>query len=60
MTGNVYNNLNLEKAAKEKDDDRASGLTSIKHSSGEKFKLNGGGQKLLLSSVSGNIYLREK
>jgi DUF4097 and DUF4098 domain-containing protein YvlB len=60
ITGNVYNNLDLKSTSKEDGDKRASGLGSIKHSDGNGFLLNGGGQKVYLNSVSGNIYLRKK
>jgi hypothetical protein len=60
VTGNVYNNLNLQNNSKEKDDDRAAGLGAIKHNRGSNYTLNGGGQKVFLKSVSGNIYLRKK
>jgi len=60
ITGDIYNNLDLVNASKEKDDSRSKGLDEIKHSGGGEYALNGGGQKLLLKSVSGNIYLRKK
>ncbi len=60
ITGNVYNNLDLKNTSGEGNDERSSGLKSIKHSNGNKFTLNGGGQKMHLSSVSGNVYLRKK
>lgn len=60
ITGNVYNNLSLESNSKEKNDSRAAGLGSIKHNDGSNYTLNGGGQKMVLNSVSGNIYLRKK
>lgn len=60
ITGNVYNNLNLESKSKEKNDSRAAGLGSIKHNDGNSYTLNGGGQKMVLNSVSGNIYIRKK
>ena len=60
VTGNVYNNLDLKNNSKEKDDERASGLGAIKHNRGNNYTLNGGGQKIYLKSVSGNIYLRKK
>jgi hypothetical protein len=60
ITGNVFNNLDLKGISKEENDKRAKGLGSIKHSDGNTFTLNGGGQKVYLNSVSGNIYLRKK
>lgn len=60
ITGDVYNNLDLVSAANEAKDNRSEGLDEIKHSSKTEYSLNGGGQKLLLNTVSGNIYLRKK
>ncbi len=61
VTGNVYNNLNLVGGASEKDEKRSDGLASIKHGNGKNnYTLNGGGSKILLKSISGNIYLRKK
>jgi len=60
ITGNVYNNLNLESKSPNKKDERAEGLKSYKHSEGTSYTLNGGGQKIYLKSISGNIYLRKK
>jgi len=61
LMGNVYNNLDLENDSKEDEGDkRAKGLGAIKHNSGSSFTLNGGGQKVLLNTVTGNVYLREK
>ncbi len=58
LNGNIYNNLDLKAAKETLDDQRAYGMKPI----GQKgeFNLNGGGQKLLLKSISGNIYLRKK
>lgn len=60
ITGDIYNNLELSPVSKKDKDERAEGMEEIKHSGGNEFLLNGGGQKLLLKSVSGNIYLRKK
>lgn len=60
LTGNVFNNLDLKNNTTEKGDGRAKGLGSIKHNSGKDYTLNGGGQKILLNTVSGNVYLRKK
>ena len=60
ITGSVYNNLNLVNNTQEKKDERAAGLGAIKHNRGNAYTLNGGGQKIFLKSVSGNIYLRKK
>lgn len=54
MNGNFYNNLDL-KSPKESDK-RALGLNAMR---GE-FNLNGGGQKVFLKTISGNIYLRKR
>ena len=59
INGNVYNNLDL-KGSKEADpDNRANGMKEMRHEMGE-FTLNGGGQKVYLKSISGNIYLRKR
>ncbi len=60
VTGNVYNNLDLKNDKPENEDNRAAGMASIKQNKGNKYTLNGGGQKMILNSVSGNIYLRKK
>ncbi len=60
ITGNVYNNLNLESVKKSDKDTRADGLGSIRNTGDNSYTLNGGGQKMYLKSVSGNIYLRKK
>jgi lia operon protein LiaG len=60
FSGDVYNNLDLKKMSKEGKDDRAEGLGSIKSGGDGDFTLNGGGQKVILRSISGNIYLRKK
>ncbi len=60
ITGNVYNNLDLKgnSPAKGKDD-RAYGMDAIKQHGGNSFTMNGGGQKVYLKGISGNIYLRK-
>ncbi len=61
INGNVYNNLDLKAVAKEKKDDRhAYGMDAIRMQGGTSYTLNGGGQKVFLKSISGNIYLRKK
>lgn len=60
ITGNVYNNLDLKNDSKEKTDKRADGMETIKHKGNNSYSMNGGGQKILLKSISGNIYLRKK
>lgn len=60
ITGDVYNNLNLVSEEKENGSDRKKGLDMIGSRKNQKYTLNGGGQKLLLNTVSGNIYLRKK
>jgi hypothetical protein len=59
MNGNVYNNLDLKRPYVEQPDKRAEGMNPIRRESGE-FTLNGGGQKVYLKSISGNIYLRKR
>lgn len=60
ITGDVYNNLNLVNTAKNKENDRSNGLQSIGGTQKAEYTLNGGGQKLILNTISGNIYLRKK
>lgn len=61
INGNVYNNLDLKAVAKEKKEDRhAYGMDAIRMQGGNSYTLNGGGQKVFLKSISGNIYLRKK
>lgn len=59
INGNVYNNLDLKPVKEAASDERAEGMSPIRQDIGD-FTLNGGGQKLLLKSISGNIYLRKK
>jgi predicted membrane protein len=59
INGNIYNNLDL-KSKKEPDaDKRAYGMRPMRQEQSE-FTLNGGGQKVYLKSISGNIYLRKR
>ncbi|HEY3369976.1 MAG TPA: hypothetical protein VGK10_03955 [Prolixibacteraceae bacterium] len=59
MMGNVYNNLDLKSTSSAKDkDNRSAGLNAVKQGANT-FTLNGGGQKVYLKSISGNIYLRK-
>ncbi len=60
ITGDVYNNLDLVNTSDNEKDKRSEGLDEIKHRNNTEYALNGGGQKLLLKSISGNIYLRKK
>ncbi len=61
INGNVYNNLDLKTVAKESGKDKlAYGMDVIKMKGSNSYTLNGGGQKLFLKSISGNIYLRKK
>jgi hypothetical protein len=60
VMGDVYNNLDLVGKSKTEQDKRSGGLDAIKHNDGSNFTLNGGGQKVILSTVSGNVYLRKK
>lgn len=63
MNGNIYNNLDLKsiqnKEPVEKEN-RAFGMSYLKMQSGNGYTLNGGGQKVLLKSFNGNIYLRKR
>jgi len=60
ITGNIYNNLDLKNQSKDDEDSRADGLGAIKHRNHSSYTLNGGGTKMILKAVSGNIYLRKK
>lgn len=60
ISGDIYNNLDLKNASKDDEDDRSKGMDEIKHRSHSEYSLNGGGQKLFLKTISGNIYLRKK
>jgi DUF4097 and DUF4098 domain-containing protein YvlB len=61
ITGNVYNNLELKSNAADKEkDNRAMGMNLVNQHGGNSFTLNGGGQKVYLKGVSGNIYLRKR
>ena len=60
ITGNVYNNLDLKGTTPAKESDkRAYGMYAIKQHGGNSFTMNGGGQKVYLKGISGNIYLRK-
>ena len=59
MQGNIYNNLDLKSVKENEPDNRAKDMKVIRHETGE-FTLNGGGQKVLLKTITGNIYLRKK
>ena len=59
MNGNVFNNLDLKPVKESSADKRAEGMSPIRQDIGD-FTLNGGGQKVYLKSISGNIYLRKK
>jgi lia operon protein LiaG len=58
MQGNIYNNLDLKSLKEDIPNKRANDMKVIRQS-GE-FTLNGGGQKVLLETITGNIYLRKK
>jgi len=61
INGNVFNNLDLKSTTKSVEKDRqAYGLTALRTQGGNSYNLNGGGQKVYLKSVSGNIYLRKR
>ena len=59
INGNVYNNLDLKSLKEAEPDKRAEGMKTIRRDAGE-FTLNGGGQKVYLKSITGNIYLRKR
>jgi len=59
IQGNVYNNLDLKSNKDAEPDKRAEGMKSMRRNMDE-FTLNGGGQKVLLKSISGTIYLRKR
>lgn len=60
IMGNVYNNLDLKSTSKEKDkDNQAYGMNIVNQHGGNSFTMNGGGQKVILKGISGNIYLRK-
>lgn len=60
VTGNVYNNLDLKSVPMKEKDERASGMEHIKYYGKNSFNLNGGGQKVYLKAISGDIYLRKR
>jgi len=61
INGNVYNNLDLKSTAKPVEKNQlAYGLSAIQTQGGNSYTLNGGGQKVYLKSISGNIYLRKR
>lgn len=59
ISGNIYNNLDLKSKKEPETDKRAAGMRSLRNDLNE-FTLNGGGQKVYLKSVSGNIYLHKR
>ena len=60
INGNVYNNLDVKGTAKEKDKDKLAYGMDVMRMSSNSCTLNGGGQKVFLKTISGNIYLRKK
>ena len=61
INGNVFNNLDLKSTAKPAEKDKlAYGMDALRMQGGNSYALNGGGQKVYLKSISGNIYLRKK
>jgi hypothetical protein len=60
ITGNVYNNLDLKSLSANDKDKRADNLKAVKQSGDSTYTLNGGGQKVYLKAISGNIYLRKR
>jgi len=57
LHGDIFTDLDIEL---EKNKDEESGLRFMGGSADTKGKLNGGGVKLDISSINGNIYLRKK
>lgn len=63
INGNVYNNLDVKASAKESDKAKerlAYGMDVMRMKGANSYTLNGGGQKVFLKTISGNIYLRKK
>ncbi len=61
INGNVYNNLDLKAVAKAVEKDkRGYGMDVVRMQGENSYTLNGGGQKVYLKSISGNIYLRKR
>ena len=60
ITGNVYNNLDLKSVSGDEKDSRASGMEMMKPNKKSSYTLNGGGQKIYLKAISGNVYLRKR
>ena len=61
INGNVFNNLDLKSTEKPTEKDKlAYGMDVIRMRGGNSYTLNGGGQKVYLKSISGNIYLRKR
>lgn len=60
MQGNVYNNLELKPTAETTEKDKRGRGMNVIRMQGNSYTLNGGGQKLFLKTISGNIYLRKK
>ncbi len=61
INGNIYNNLDLKGASSPKEkDQRSYGMDVVRQQGGNAFSLNGGGQKVYLKGISGNIYLRKR
>jgi len=58
INGNVYNNLDIKSQKAAEPDKHIEGMSVLRHQLGE-FTMNGGGQKVILNSVNGNIYLRK-
>jgi predicted membrane protein len=59
MTGEIVSNLKAETKDAEKSNDRSTGLKSLNLNTLKEYKLNGGGIKLSLNSVAGNINLKK-
>ena len=59
INGNIYNNLDLKSKKEPETDKRAMGMNPMRRELNE-FTMNGGGQKVYLKSITGNIYLRKR
>ncbi|MBL7971017.1 MAG: DUF4097 family beta strand repeat protein [Prolixibacteraceae bacterium] len=61
INGNVYNSLDLKNTSSGTEKDkRGFGMDMVKMQNANSYTLNGGGQKVFLKSISGNIYLRKR
>lgn len=62
VSGKIYSDFKIEKEASEKNKDSRAKIFFESTGMGHKTngKINGGGTKLILQSISGNIYIRNK